>query len=531
MFTENLKPLRDGRDIIIVEQRGTRYSEPFLACDENLDFSFVLLNQDLSDEEILERTREDVAICHDGFVEEGINLSAYNSLQNAADIPMVVHALGYQEYSIYGGSYGTILAQHVMRDYPDNIQSVILDSGVPLGGDLIVQKPRTINRAFRLLFESCANDSACDTAYPDLDQVFFGSVDQFNAEPPSLDITDTATGEVYEMQFTGDRYISLMTLLLYETSVIPVLPQAINDVASGDYSFISLVQSQIINSLGRNLSTGMSWTVSCSEFDLTADPELDNLYPQFVDYFSTQAIVDDVVCEIWNVSPLDQEANSPFTTDIPVLIMAGDLDPVAPPEYSVLIAEYLDHAFLYTFPGVGHGTIAAGACPVSIMADFLDNPSEQPDTTCLEAMGAVTYSVADDKIVELEPFTLDDLGIRGLRPVNWEPVHDRMFARLSSNVDQTVLIFDLQPMNVNRFFQLVSEDLNANLEFMYLDTRDGWRYYDGDAQGYPVFAAFSEHGNHTGLVLLICENRDAERLYADVFLPVVAAYEIIAEDD
>ena len=40
--------------------------------------------------------------------------------------------LGYNRYNVFGLSYGTYLAQTLMRDHPEGIRSVILDSAVPI---------------------------------------------------------------------------------------------------------------------------------------------------------------------------------------------------------------------------------------------------------------------------------------------------------------------------------------------------------------------------------------------------------------
>ena len=82
------------------------------------------LDQDLSAEDKKALRLELVTACRDRFVKAGVNLDAYNSVENAADIAMAVSALGYGEFNLYGGSYGTMLAQHVMRDFPDRVRSV-----------------------------------------------------------------------------------------------------------------------------------------------------------------------------------------------------------------------------------------------------------------------------------------------------------------------------------------------------------------------------------------------------------------------
>ena len=106
------------------------------------------------------------------MTQSGIDLAAYNSVENAADIVAVADALGYEDIDLYGGSYGSLLAQHVMRDYPDRVRSVVLDAVSPLRhAPNMLNKAHSADRSLRLLFEQCQADSACNEAVPDLEQV------------------------------------------------------------------------------------------------------------------------------------------------------------------------------------------------------------------------------------------------------------------------------------------------------------------------------------------------------------------------
>jgi hypothetical protein len=74
-------------------------------------------------------------------------------------------------------------------------------------------------------------------------------------------------------------------------------------------------------------------------------------------------------------------------SDIPTLVMSGEFDPVTPPSFGEAVAKHLNHAYAYSFPGVGHGTIDGGDCPVSMMLVFLENPTQAPDDNCITEMG------------------------------------------------------------------------------------------------------------------------------------------------
>ena len=74
------------RDIVLVEQRGTRYSTPFLQCNEMLELKLDLLDENLGDEEEEARKLAAWTACWERFVASGVNLAAYNSVESAADV-------------------------------------------------------------------------------------------------------------------------------------------------------------------------------------------------------------------------------------------------------------------------------------------------------------------------------------------------------------------------------------------------------------------------------------------------------------
>jgi pimeloyl-ACP methyl ester carboxylesterase len=76
--------------------------------------------------------------------------------------------------------------------------------------------------------------------------------------------------------------------------------------------------------------------------------------------------------------------NTAVTSEIPSLILAGQYDPVTPPEWGQLAAETLSNHFYYEFPGLGHGVMRSDACGLEIGLQFLADPTHEPDASCLE---------------------------------------------------------------------------------------------------------------------------------------------------
>lgn len=160
------------RDVIVLDQHGTGFSQPSLNCPELEEPLYAHYAQDISMVEQDQRFIQALKTCRDRLVQEGVDLDAYTSTDNAADVDDLRRALGYSEWNIYGISYGSLLALTVMRDFPEGLRSVILDAVHPPQVDLYASWVVNMERALNLLFERCAADVECSQVYPDLEQVF-----------------------------------------------------------------------------------------------------------------------------------------------------------------------------------------------------------------------------------------------------------------------------------------------------------------------------------------------------------------------
>jgi pimeloyl-ACP methyl ester carboxylesterase len=181
------------RDLVVINQRGTIYAEPDLRCTEITDGMGEILSLPLAAG--TDRYNELLQACYQRLENEGVNLSAFDSVENAADMEAVRQALGYDDINFYGVSYGTLLGLHFMRDYPDHLRSVILDGVVPTSSNFIASLPDNETRVYAELFNACASDAVCAAAYPNLEARYQAVVDQLNANPKTVTLIDPETGE------------------------------------------------------------------------------------------------------------------------------------------------------------------------------------------------------------------------------------------------------------------------------------------------------------------------------------------------
>lgn len=386
-----LSGLLKKRDVILFDQRGTLHSEPALMCSELWDLTTETIERRLSREEAKRLSLAAVAECRKRLLAEDIELSAFNSVENAADVNALRQALGYEKINLYGVSYGTLLALHTMRDHPDALRSVILDAVVPTQTNFVPQVAQSQQRAFHELFAACAADADCNTYYPNLEKVFFDLVARLNQEPARVPMTDPDTKQSYQAVIDGDTLESLLFQLLYVTEIIPALPHVIYQMRDGDYSFLSRIAPLLI--FDKTMAYGMYDSVICAEdadFSLE-EVDINGVRPELAEYAKddAQSILD--TCKIWNVPELDLALDAPISSDIPTLIMNGRFDPITPPANGELAAETLSNSTVVTFGFTGHSAATSGDCAEALMVAFLDNPQRKLDTACVAEKQEPTF--------------------------------------------------------------------------------------------------------------------------------------------
>jgi pimeloyl-ACP methyl ester carboxylesterase len=384
-----------GRSLIVFDQRGIGLSRPALDCHTFNDLSLELQDRQiegqlLSEEEVSELVLESLRECKEELGQTA-DLAAYNSTSSAEDVHDLRQALGYKLVNLWGGSYGTRLALEVMRAYPEDLRSAVLDAVYPPDVDLYVEGPANFQRSLTRLFESCAANQVCRNAQPDLEKVFYDTIQRLNAEPVLREISNFYTGESYEALVNGDTLLALTFQLLYDSRVRYLIPGIIYDVSQGDFNYLDKAYSSLI-SMSSLSSRGMMLSVQCREevpfsswdafqAEIERHPHLASMYQG--------SILGDLIysaCEVWSAGLAKPSANQPVESDVPTLILNGEFDPITPPAWGFHAAQTLENAYAFEFPGIGHGASIADECPLNMMIAFLDNPKRAPDESCILEM-------------------------------------------------------------------------------------------------------------------------------------------------
>jgi pimeloyl-ACP methyl ester carboxylesterase len=478
--------------------------------------------------------------CRERLVAEGVALGAYDSVANAADVEDLRRALGYEQWNLYGISYGTRLALTVMRDYPQRVRSAILDSAYPPQANIVTETPGNFQRALDVFFAGCAADTACNEAYPELEPFFFDLVEQLDAQPITVEVVHAFEREQYDVRLAGEDLLGIVFQGLYSEEIIPLLPQMIYETAEGHYELLRGLLANLIIS-NEFSSIGMNFSVQCQEeIAFSAREEVAAAVeelPELEAYFETSATSGEIafeVCELWDVAAAPAEENESVRSDVPALVLAGEYDPITPPAWGQEVQAGLENSYYFEFPGLGHGVSVSGPCPLAITLAFLENPDRMPNGGCVAAMAGPLFLTPQMEVVaEPVPFTTDLFGLEltGVAPEGWEEVSPGVFARERTVLDPTFVLQQAVPgVPAQDVLQLLVEQLDIEETPVQVRTVNAggktWALYETVSQGTPVDIALSEDGGMTFVVMLLSSEGERDVLYEAVYLRALERLEV-----
>mgnify|MGYP001813386935 CR=1 FL=1 len=372
--------VRHKRDILLVDQRGTGESAP-MNCEGDDEF----VEGAFSPEETVSAMQE----CLDALPHDPRFFTTSIAVR---DLEAVREALGYDALNLYGASYGTRVAQHYARRYPDTTRTIVIDGVVPPQHSFVPEIATESQRAIDRVLGRCAADADCSERFPAIHEDFRRLRDTLADGAVTVAFTNPVTGKPETLEFGEAHMASAVRLLLYSARSIALLPLIINEAANGNYAPLAAQFRLAVGSMADALAIGMHNAVMCTEdapfIDLdTIDRSA--LEASYLGPMQLDAIM--AMCSIWPQGPMDDSLLTPLATDIPVLLLSGDADPITPPRYAELAAVDLENAWLLTGKNQGHGLGAVGCTP-RIVGEFVDAMKLEDDTAdCLDENFAMPF--------------------------------------------------------------------------------------------------------------------------------------------
>lgn len=368
-----LKDVRATRDLVFIDQRGTGKSHP-IQCelDEITRVESLLMTDDEFDVQVwIEQCLAQHA---------DVDLQQYNTLNAVRDFDRVRQALGYEQIVLYGASYGTRSGLAFMREFPASIEAAVLDSVAPPQVPLGDFAP-SANTVLDAVFHQCEAEEKCQQAFPNLKQSYQALM-QYLEPGQQIQVRDARSHEKTELLLTSSKFNQVLFASLYSPMAQRLLPLVITEAADDNYlPFIGLNGPFDADAF---LYMGMSLSVLCQEdiHRLSAVQE----DTQDVLGLHRQSKRYQEMCAHWPVKPeTDASLFAAVVSDIPTLLLSGELDPVTPPAWADLANETLSAGRHIQVPNAAH-SVAGHTCASKVIAHFFDNPSaddEELELACL----------------------------------------------------------------------------------------------------------------------------------------------------
>lgn len=365
------------RNIVLVDQRGTGGSHP-LECpppDMAEGTSLVEVTDPAAARQLAER-------CLAGL---DADPRYYTTSDAVLDLEAVREAIGAAQLDLVGISYGTRVALEYLRRYPQRTRSVVLDGVVPPELALGAEHARNLEDALDRYFAACETDAECHAQYgsprAQLDQLLMSLEEQ----PRRVRYRDPVTDEVRNEDLTVAAVAGVVRLYAYTPQLAVMLPRTLAEANDGRPEVL-MAQARMIEALiGEQISLGPQLSVNCAEDAdrLRVNPADSGtlLGAGFVEVLLAQ-------CEVWPRGRRPADFNEPVTSDRPVLLLSGELDPVTPPRYGEDVAKHLVNGRHLVAPGQGHNVMASGCAP-RLMASFISSASAREiDAGCLDRLAA-----------------------------------------------------------------------------------------------------------------------------------------------
>ena len=365
--------VRRNRDILLIDQRGTGESATM-----DCEFDDDILEGEYSVEVTVEYTERCLEqLPHDPRF--------FTTSVAVTDMEAVRDALGYPALNLYGVSYGTRVAQHFARRYPDSTRTIVIDGVVPpqlsLGPEIATESQKAVDN----ILARCAEDDACNERFPGVAADFERVVAELRAAPVTIDVPNPSTGRPENLAFGEGELAGAIRLLAYHPNSIALMPLLIHEAGKGNYVPLGSQFMMTMIAMADAMSLGMHNSIMCTEdvpFYDKSSIDYDGLAASYMGTFQLDAL--EAICSVWPAGPIDDEFKVPLATDLPVLLLSGDADPITPPRYADLAAVDLDNATHLIGKHQGHGQISVGCTP-QLVADFIDAADGSGlDATCLE---------------------------------------------------------------------------------------------------------------------------------------------------
>lgn len=385
LLAEVMPGVRARRDLLFIDQRGSRTSGPLMCSLGGTDDD---LQSYLGEQFPLDEVRR----CR-AELERKADLRLYTTTHAVDDFAEVLGWLGYEQVNLFGGSGGTRTAQVMIRRHPALVRSAALLAVVPIDETLPIAHAEAAQRALDLVFAACAAEPACGKAFPRLGEELQAVLARLEREPAAVEVEHPETGKPLTVRLSRPAFAEALRFLMYRAERARTLPLAIHQAAQGDFRPIAQNAVDLRRGLLRQLAIGLLLSATCTE-------DLPFLDPATIPARTRGTFLgDDRVrqqlraCGEWPRGVLPPGYHELVRTDTPVLMLAGAIDPVTPPSFAARTAAGMPNSLQVVIPGGGHSNF--GPCLSALMHELFERASVAGlDTSCVARIEHPPFATA-----------------------------------------------------------------------------------------------------------------------------------------
>ncbi|MGI9519250.1 MAG: alpha/beta fold hydrolase [Pirellulaceae bacterium] len=377
--------MRADRDVVLVNQRGTGGSNRLMLPTQLTDNVQDYLEPIIRPEEI------------DSAIEElgkDADLRMYSTCDAMDDLNDVRIALGYDKINLIGGSYGTRAALVYIRRHEDSVRTAILNGVAPIEFTNPLYHAESAQYALDKIFERVESDETYREAFPGLRDKFDEILARFDDGPIPVEVTIVDSGEKVTLQLSRDAFASSLRYQMYYMNTSCQVPLLLWRAWEGDFKPFVINSIQRNRALSQSIALGMLLSVTAAEDVARIDPaDIPRLTDNtFLGDSRVRRQIEN--CRNWPKSELPDNYGDPVRSEVPVLILSGEIDPVTPPQWGELCARNFPNS-LHIIAPAAHGV--GGPCIQSIQEAFMDlGTVEGLDTSCVDDMTLPALELPED---------------------------------------------------------------------------------------------------------------------------------------
>jgi pimeloyl-ACP methyl ester carboxylesterase len=388
-------------DLYTLDHRGTGYSERLSCPEQEADNS----------EEGFTISESEWDACID-YLEASYDLDAFTATQAAIDLGFLVELLKEESKEIFimGGSYGTYWGHRYAQIFPDQADGIILDSVVPSVGSDYDWSDIDVNNVVKDFFDTCKNNEFCSSKFVgDPWEEAINTFEKFKKGHCSELFEGLLTPEL--LQIAADAALDYIDLRV----VLPVLyyridrcseedVKAINHLMEDFYPKIVPPEDEDVPTLSRQFSDVLRFHIASSELmsDNPLSPEemkeIDKTLLATSHFIANRFLPQS---QKWPVYDADMYYHNWASQEVPILMFNGTLDQRTPIDKARIAQDNLTgpNQYFIEVPNAKHivtfnspvKSIFALDCGMQIMLDFMEDPLEKPDTSCLDNLVPIDF--------------------------------------------------------------------------------------------------------------------------------------------